>query len=482
MMKSVKEKQKNPIFFYANIENSGGEFMLKRIAIIADNSLNYLEKILELWNTGYVPALIDFRIPIQGCIALIDQAEIKAIYTDKEELYQYIREYRQDLEINLLESNKMLLNRVPEDIKKQYKKRYDETEALILFSSGTTGKSKGIILTHKAITVNADLIVEVKHAGSKSRLYIYKTFAHCATFVGELIVGIIAGAEIYISSVKQIMKKNILNINKYGITHFSVNPTVLQMIIKYNKKNYSFPTLELVVCSGSLFTSSCRASAQDFFGCPVINMYGMTEVTALAVCQEPIIKDYQSVTTHPESVGKPLRGIRLKILDNMGKEVEVGSIGNIFISTPTIMCGYIGLGRVELDKDGYWDTGDVGYFDQSNELYIIGRRDRMLITSGHNVYPESIERLIKVSELVNDCYVGGVDDSVYGKRIACVYSCDENKKEAVKKDIQNLCLENLASYEVPYYYIWKKEFNYTSSGKLIIENVDVYSILENKSL
>lgn len=443
---------------------------MERVAIIADNSADYAELVIELWNKGAVPVLIDFRIPAMVCLALVDIADAKIIYTDSRELDQYIVKNRKDLNSRLMKNQGDMISILSDKVRMLYQKRYDDSEALILFSSGTTGKNKGIRLSHKAITLNAEMIAERKGVDNTSTLYMYKTFSHCASFMGELMLSFVTGSILYISSAKNIMRKHITNINKYGITHFSVNPSILQIIIKSEKKDYRFGSLRLISCSGSLLVDSCRQKAQVFFGCPVINMYGMTETSALVACQEPVLVDYIDRDGRPESTGIPLNGVTVKIMKyDQKKEAEPGETGLVLIATPTIMLGYIGQ-EIELQQGGYWNTGDIGYVDENGELYVVGRYDRMLISCGHNVFPESIEHLIKSNNLVYDCLINGIENTVYGQEIACFYSCDEKDKESVECKIQELCSMSLAQYEIPHYFIWREKFNYTASGKLIITN------------
>lgn len=446
--------------------------MNKRVAIIANNSIEYLNKIIDIWNTGDVPVLIDFRIPLTSCLKLLKHAEVNKIYTDKKELIEYIKK-GSEYKIEEIETMKESVSLLPDNVRNKYRRNYSKKEGLILFSSGTTGENKGIILSHYAITKNAENCAKRKKIDSSSVLYLYKTISHCASFIGEFLAALVMNAKIYIASEKLVIRKHLKNIDFYKITHFSANPSVLHAIWKNKIPKEVFSSLKLVVSSGAMFTHSCKYNAEIFFGCPIINMYGMTELAALVSSQVPYLESVNNIENDTiESVGVPLEGVEIKILNEKFIAQKTEEIGEIFICSPTMMMGYIGKENFNLLERKYWRTGDIGYFGKNKELYIVGRKDRMIISAGHNIFPESIERLVKEKIKLYDCYVTGVLDEALGNKIACVYCCDETLKENVQKEIHTLCAKNLASYEIPHYYIWKDKLNYTSSGKIIIEDIE----------
>lgn len=447
-------------------ERFGGK--MKRIAIIADNSCEYVSKILISWNDNDVPVLIDFRTPVHACVEMIDKADAKIVYTDKVDLYNHLTSIRTDIMVELIDSDIGAVN-LPDIIRNLYKKRYDNEEAVILFSSGTTGGCKGVRLSHMAITTNAEKNAARKRVDNNSVLYVYKTLSHCASFVGELLLGLITGANIYVCSVRTMIRMHLENICKYNVTHFSVNPSVLHMIVINEKKRYNYSALEMVSCSGALLDKKCRDMAQKFFGCKVVNMYGMTEVSSLFSCRTIEPKKDPMVEDDFESVGIPLEENKVRIWNfEAGVETMEGEIGEVQIFSPTLMLGYLGEERIDIDREGYWNTGDLGYINSDGELFIVGRKDRMIISCGHNIYPEYIEHLIKQSGLVDECVVFGEKDELYGEKICCMYTC-KDKIEKVEDHLRKECIKYLAQYEVPHCFRECAGFSHTSTGKIVVK-------------
>ncbi len=263
------------------------------------------------------------------------------------------------------------------------------------------------------------------------------------------------------------IRMHLENIGKYGITHFSVNPTVLQMVTRNAKKHFDFSSLKLISCSGAILSEQCYKEAQERFGCEIVNMYGMTEAASLFACQY-CKKNESKEEDEFKSVGFPLAGNKFRIWNNdENREAKLGEIGEVHIISETLMLGYLEDEGPELDEDGYWHTRDMGFSSVEGELYIIGRKDRMIISCGHNVFPEYIERIIKNSGLVDECIVTGIQDSAYGEKIVCMY-INKNGHENIEEQLRKICVTQLAQYEMPHSFRECDKFTYTSSGKICI--------------
>ena len=251
------------------------------------------------------------------------------------------------------------------------------------------------------------------------------------------------------------------------VTHISVNPSIIQMITKNIKTHYNFDNLKLVSCSGALLSQQCCEEAKNYFRCDMVNMYGMTEVASLFSCQYRKLNDVVKKEEF-ESVGFPLEGNKFRIWNNEENCLaKVGEIGEVHISSVTLMLGYLGEGGPVLDDENYWHTGDMGFSSPEGELYIVGRKDRMIISCGHNIFPEYIERIIKNSGYVEECIVTGIKDDLYGEKILCTYIAKKDQKN-IKERLRKICIKQLAQYEVPHCFTECKKFTYTSSGKICV--------------
>lgn len=438
--------------------------MNRRVAIIADNSIKYVEKILWAWKNGYSVVLLDSRIPHLKCVELLKDSNVEEVITDNIELYQFAKEQHM---ITALIDNSKKVCKLPQYVYSQYYCNESDKEAIVLFSSGTTGRNKGISLSHYSITTSAKKIMKIKNVNESSVLYIYKTFAHCASFIGELMVALISHAQMYISPISTIMRKNISNMIKYDVTHISINPTIISLL-NLDHKYYKFKKLEMVTCSGAILSKKMYCLSKKYFNCKIINSYGLTETSAMVTVKVDSEKSINEIM----SVGKPLENIKVTIHDIHGKEKEVGEKGYIRIYSDTIYDGYI---TKEREKKKYFDTNDVGYIGENGELYIIGRKDRMIISGAHNIFPETIENILIDSGLVRECIVYAQKDEIYGQKIICEYTLNKKEKKnsyEIKNSIYSICQKKLAKYEIPHKFVEKEKLEQTYSGKLKVKFIE----------
>ena len=343
--------------------------------------------------------------------------------------------------------------------------RKDRNLAVILYSSGTTGQRKGVMLSHYSITNNALHIIEMKNMQRESVQYTYKPFSHSATLVGELLASLICGNKLIISSTKVMLNIHLRNIEKYSVSHFSINPSVGAMLVKMNDmRNYNFRTLKKVICCGSKLSVSLIEELQIMFGATVINAYGLTELGPM-VAFTGVGKEYKINNLYKEtaSVGQVLEDVQIKIVLDNGKEASTNEVGELFVKTPMVMDGYVN--RQFEFVDGYYRTGDMGYFDKNRNLYVVGRKDRMFITSGHNIFPEAIENIIYHSGIVEDCLIR-TEKKSYGMVIVCDYIArNDNEVETIHL-LREFCKKNLATYEIPKKFNLIDKIQYTLNGKV----------------
>lgn len=246
-------------------------------------------------------------------------------------------------------------------------------------------------------------------------------------------------------------------VSRYNVKEiFGVPNMFKKMIEADNFDNPGVKNLDFLSCGGDVvtkefsetFNARVRKNGAD---CPIYPGYGLTEVCALATANS---KSYNKLGT----VGLPVDGTEILIVDENRKELPVGEVGEIMIHSETMMNGYLDDGYVE--NDGIWHdengvdwilTGDAGYLDEEGYLYISGRIKRIIIISGYNIYPATIEQKVMLLDYVDEaCAVQGYDDN--GK--VCVKLCvvlNDNSldKEQIKEELFEYCKQNLGKYSVP---------------------------------
>ena len=197
----------------------------------------------------------------------------------------------------------------------------------------------------------------------------------------------------------------------------------------------------------------------DLLGEVIYNFYGSTEVS-MATLATPA-----DIRAAPASVGKPLLGARVRILDELGKAVPQTSTGRIFVGTTYPFEGYTGGGGKEI-VDGLLCTGDVGHFDAEGRLFIDGRDDEMIVSGGENVFPREVEELLVTHPAIADAAAVGVEDSDFGQRLRVFVVLRKGHKVSVK-EVQAFVKKNLARYKVPRDVVFIKELPRNPTGKIL---------------
>lgn len=252
------------------------------------------------------------------------------------------------------------------------------------------------------------------------------------------------------------------DIEKHRVTALVVVPVMLSRILDELEKTDPKPnlsSLRIVFVSGSQLGGELATRAMKDLGPVVYNLYGSTEI-AFATIARP--KDLQ---INPSTVGPVVKGVKVKLYDDDGREVPQGQVGRIFVGNTFPFEGYTGGGHKQI-IDGLMSSGDVGYFDENGLLYVSGRDDEMIVCGGENVFPAEVEDLISGHPEVVEATALGVEDKEWGHRLRAFVvkaegaSVDEDAIKAYVKD-------NLARYKVPREVIFIDQLPRNPTGKIL---------------
>jgi fatty-acyl-CoA synthase len=252
------------------------------------------------------------------------------------------------------------------------------------------------------------------------------------------------------------------DIEKHKATAIVVVPVMLSRMLDELDKTSPKPnlsSLRIVFVSGSQLGAELATRALKELGPVVYNLYGSTEV-AFATIAGP-----QHLSIDPSTVGPVVRGMKVRILDDNGDDVPRGQVGRIFVGNFFPFQGYTGGGGKQI-IDGLLSSGDVGYFDDNDLLYVSGRDDEMIVSGGENVFPAEIEDLVSGHPEVVEATALGVEDKEWGHRLRCFVVKAEGAtidEDGVKAYVR----ENLARYKVPREVIFIDELPRNPTGKIL---------------
>lgn len=437
--------------------------MNQKIAIIADNSRKYVEKLLNIWGDKNCAVLIDWRIPWEKIEEMLELADVKFCYVDR-----HISDNMQNTKFKYeIIEHENSIETVEKDYYKSYVPNYSTEDALILFSSGTTGTAKGIVLSFRALEINSNMVIEYMNLNKTDSIYLIKSLAHSSTVVCELLVAIKMQMQIYVAPTIMPMRFTINNILNYKITVICVNPILLSLFCNYiEKKGIYIECLKTIYTSGSILPDELRNKAIRLLkNTSLCNVYGLTECGPRVSAQTPDRR------WNSNSNGNALSGVKIKIKDKNGNKLKNSLLGVIWINTPALFTRYLNADK-KLDEDGFFCTNDIGYLE-NDELYIVGRSDNMIISGAHNIYPETIEKVINNVPGIEFNVIISVKDETYGEKLVCLYRA--NKEMEI--ELKQACMSQVATYEVPHIFIKVESLPRNNNGK-ILRNIVKQQYLE----
>jgi long-chain acyl-CoA synthetase len=419
---------------------------MARVALIGENSIEYVDTLLDIWNNGDCALLVDWRIPPLAASAMMLEAGVRVCFIERAVYDKGGVAWSSEIHFELFErvGNSAVL--LPDRIYDKFRENYSRDEAIVIYSSGTTGKSKGVILSHYAINSNADAIIDYMWPAYGDCIYIAKTISHSSTITGELLVALKTKTKLVVAPVIVPPRFVLNSIPKFGVTIICLNPTLLKMLAEeFERGDYDLSSLRVIYSSGEILNDRIYELAHRVFGdIPVYNVYGLTEAG-------PRISAQRADCCKSNSVGKPLKGVDVAIVDDGGNVLLPGERGVIHVNTPGRYAGYIiGTEKFPSLYSGWLNTGDVGYWDEFGELHVVNRIDDVIIIDGHKVYPSYVERVICEVAGAEECRVCREVSDVNGMPYIAAYVTlgSERVGEVLSLDLYTLS-QKLSSHEIP---------------------------------
>jgi len=252
------------------------------------------------------------------------------------------------------------------------------------------------------------------------------------------------------------------DVPKHKVTAIVVVPVMLSRMVDALETMETKPdlsSLRIIFVSGSQLGAELATRAMKVIGPVVYNLYGSTEISFVSIARP------QDLKKNPATVGPAIRGVKVKILDEHGRESPRGQVGRIFVGTFFPFEGYTGGGGKEI-IDGLMSSGDVGYFDDDGLLYVSGRDDEMIVSGGENVFPAEVEDLMSGHPDIVEATALGVDDADFGQRLRAFVVLKEGA-ELTEDAIKDYVRDHLARYKVPREVIFLSELPRNPTGKIL---------------
>jgi len=349
--------------------------------------------------------------------------------------------------------------------------RDEKDVALLPYTSGTTGKPKGVRLTHANFRVQMYSALVPPHdiAAEEMRSLIWLPLYHITGFTHTACQPLVRGGSLYLRSAVQWDGEEAMELTEEeGITHF-VGVTAMYVDIvnsdAFGERDLS--SLEMAAEGGAKMSEAVQREFEETAGIDMTEGYGLTETAGATHSQAGSTFGLKHGT-----VGQPLRMVDAKIVDEDGNEVRVGEEGELLVRGPQVMDGYHRMPDATdaaLTEDGYFRTGDVARRDTRNYYEIVDRKKHVIVTAGYNVYPSEVEELLAEHDAIAEAAVVGVEDERRNEvPVAYVVPAPsaEAGEDVTAEEIKEYSLENIAEYKHPREVRFVDELPRTTSGKI----------------
>jgi len=344
----------------------------------------------------------------------------------------------------------------------------EQDECMISYTSGTTGKPKGAVLTQSNyIVMNGYLNALYWGFSGDDRILITTPLAHRIAFarMGNLLV---LGATLVVLPKFDPMELS-STLRERSITVLGIVPTVARLLLpEIERAPENFRNLKRVLATGEAFPVELKARFLAALpGISLFSFYSMTEAGVVALLRP------EEQISHAASVGRVLPGLEVKLVDERGNPVPTGEVGEIRVRSGEpgrflTMKGYLNRPEANAEslRNGWFVTGDMGRFDEDGYLYIVDRKKDMILSGGYNIYSREVENVIAAHPDVARVAVVGVPDEVFGEAVAA-FVVRHAGATVTENELISWCREQIASYKKPKYVRFVEELPENHTGKVM---------------
>lgn len=337
----------------------------------------------------------------------------------------------------------------------------DDDVAIILYTSGTTGKPKGAMLTHKNLYSNAKDVSDYLKMNEEDRVITALPMFHVFCLTVALNAPLMNGATLLI--VPKFSPAEVFRIaREYDASVFAGVPTMYNFLFQYPEGNPDdLKSLRLCISGGASLPVALLQNFERKFNVRISEGYGLSEASPVT-CFNPLDRPRK-----PGSIGTSIMNVENKVVNEMGEEVAPGEVGELIVRGPNVMAGYYKMPEetAATIKDGWLYTGDLARMDEDGYFYIVDRKKDLILVGGYNVYPREVEEVLYNHPDVVEVAVLGVPDANFGEAVMC-YVVSKNP-DLTEEQLMEYSRKHLAKYKVPNAIEFLEELPKNTTGKIL---------------
>ncbi|HTP23082.1 MAG TPA: long-chain fatty acid--CoA ligase [Solirubrobacteraceae bacterium] len=338
----------------------------------------------------------------------------------------------------------------------------DDT-AVVLYTSGTTGKPKGAELTHSNLAINADVSKALFSLDHEDVILGALPLFHAFGQTCGLNAAISAGASLTLIP-RFSPEAALAGMQRDRVTVFEGVPTMFTALVNYpERERFDTSTLRVCVSGGAALPVEVLRGFEDAFGCVILEGYGLSETSPVACFNHP------DRERKPGSIGTPIEGVEMRLVGDDRQPVASVEFGEIAIRGHNVMKGYWNRPDATadaIDSDGWFYTGDIARIDEDGCYFIVDRKKELIIRGGYNVYPREIEEVLYEHPCVREAAVIGIPHAELGEEVGAAVALKPGA-DVSESDIRDYVKANVAAYKYPRYVWFVEELPKGATGKIL---------------
>jgi long-chain acyl-CoA synthetase len=345
----------------------------------------------------------------------------------------------------------------------------DEDTAVILYTSGTTGKPKGAELTHANLLTNAEVCMRTTseiQAGDVvfGGLPLFHSFGQTVAMNASLKIGAC------LTLVPKFDPGEALEtIERDGVTHFYGVPTMFGALLHHpERERFDTSSVRTCITGGASMPVEVLRGFEEAFGCIVLEGYGLSETSPVASSNHP------DKERKPGSIGTPIEGVEMRVVDENDNEVEQGEVGEVVIRGHNVMKGYWQRpdATEEAMRGGWFHSGDMARVDEEGYFYIVDRKKDLIIRGGYNVYPREVEEVLYEHPKIREAAVVGVPHDEWGEEIGAAVVPHQGE-ELSAEEVSAYVKERIAAYKYPRIVWFLDDLPKGPTGKILKREIEI---------
>ena len=439
------------------------------VALCAPNSRDWMVFYFGVLKAGAVAVTLSFSLKSMEFTNLIRHARPRMVYADENRLHD-LQALKNSGHLETIfcpggdfEVQTLIKSGTP---RFQTVERERRDTVAVLYTGGTTGNPKGVMLTQEGMDFSCQSITLYERYAHTDSSLCFLPFNHVYGQIYIMHSVILSGGNLELMPAFD-MDRVMWLLDRNRITRFYAVPTIYTRLIDIPDISRKFERVRYCFSGGAPMAAGILKQWKDLTGMTVADGYGLTEMM-------PVTYNHLHLDHHvPGSVGQPVFGVELQIRDKDGRQVAADEKGEVSVRGTNLMKGYLRNPDATAGAfwpDGWLHTGDIGTVDSRGYVYIVDRLKDLIITGGENVYPREVEELLYKRPEIEDCAVVGVADREWGERVVA-YIVPRQGNTLATAELHAFLENRLSSFKIPKEYIQVEELPKSPQGKILRREV-----------